>query len=195
MRRGGTIKFGGDSNTFGLGIPGNTPYGTYAAKIAKTLNDTYGSCRYINKAISGWKSGDFITVPSYWLKADADLFVLHIGTNDAANAVPVTTFKSNLNKIVDMVRSNNPDTEIILCSIARRSDAFANALDPYRAAVTEVATSKETYLCKFEDAWLQADTATYMQADGLHLNTTGHQKIHDILWTVIQQTNFVESLS
>ncbi|MED3912670.1 SGNH/GDSL hydrolase family protein [Peribacillus simplex] len=195
MRRGGIYKALGDSNTFGLGLTATAPYGTYAAKIAKSLIDNYGSCRYVNKAISGWKSADFITAPFYWSKVDADLVTLHIGTNDCANSVPVPTFKSNLIKIVDMIRSNNPNAEIILCSIARRSDALANALDPYRTAVIEVAASKETFLCKFEDAWLQADTATYMQGDGLHLNTAGHQIIHDKLWNVVQTTNFVKKLN
>ncbi|YCI79332.1 SGNH/GDSL hydrolase family protein [Bacillus sp. R1-10] len=195
MYRAGTTLFGGDSNTFGLGLTATTPYATYAAKIAKSITDNYGKCRFINKAISGWKSADFLTVPYYWTKVNADLLVINIGTNDCANSVPVATFKSNLEKTVDLARATNPDIEIILCSIARRSDAFANALDPYRAKVIDVATSKGTLLCKLEDAWLQADTATYMQADGLHLNNAGHQKIHDILWPVIQQTKLVKSLS
>ncbi|MBT2603724.1 SGNH/GDSL hydrolase family protein [Bacillus sp. ISL-53] len=195
MYRGGLYEALGDSNTFGLGLTYTTPYGTYAAKIAKSITDNYGKCRFVNKAISGWKSADFLTVPYYWSKVNADLITIHIGTNDCSNSVPVATFQSNLEKIVDLIRATNPNAEIILCSIARRSDAFANALDPYRAKVIEVANSKNTFLCKFEDAWLQADTATYMQADGLHLNPTGHQKLHDILWTVIQQTKFVESLS
>lgn len=194
MHKGGVWLGLGDSITAGSQLSASQLYGTYPAIVSKSISTTYGTLRLINKAISGWKSADFLTTPSYWNRVKADLITLHIGTNDCGNSIATATFQANLEQTVDMMRRLNPNAEIILCSISRRGDAFANSLDPYRAVVTTVATGKGTLLCRFEDAWLQTDTATYTAADLLHPNAAGQQKLADVLWPVIQQTNFVQSL-
>ncbi|PEJ48207.1 hypothetical protein CN692_24175 [Bacillus sp. AFS002410] len=194
MRSGGVYLALGDSITYGSTLATTTPYGTYAAKIRKSIADNYGDCRLINKGISGWKSGDFLTAPHYWSRIEADLVTIHIGTNDCSNSVPVATFQSNLDTVVKMLKKRNPNVEIILCSISRRADAFANSLDPFRTAVATVATNNNTLLCYFENAWTQGNTATYTAVDLLHPNTTGHQALHDVLFPIVQQTKFVQKL-
>lgn len=194
MRSGGVYLALGDSITYGSTLATTTQYGTYAAKIRKSIFDNYGKCRVINKGVSGWKSGDFLTAPHYWSKIEADLVTIHIGTNDCSNSISSATFQSNLDAIVKIIKKHNPNVEIILCSISRRGDSFANSLDPFRTAVSTVATNNNTLLCHFENAWAQADTATYTAVDLLHPNTTGHQLIHDVLFPIVQTTQFVQKL-
>jgi lysophospholipase L1-like esterase len=193
MRKGGTYLALGDSITFGSSSGSLAEYTSYPSKTAKAIRDNYGRCRLLNKAISGWKTVDFLTNQYYWSRIEADLITLHIGQNDIASSVTTADFQANLEKIVDLIKDLNPNTEIILCSISRRSDAYANNVDPYRTVVANVAASRGLKLCKFEDAWLQADTATYT-TDGLHPNAAGHSKLYDVLYPVIQTTNFVQQL-
>lgn len=194
MYKGGVYLALGDSITYGSQLSATQQNGTYADQIRKSILNNYGKCKLINKAISGWKSGDFLSVPYYWSKIEADLITLHIGTNDCSNSISTSTFQTNLETIVDMIKHMNPNAEIILCSISRRGDSYANSLDPYRTVVQTVATEKGTLLCHFENAWAQADTATYTAVDLLHPNAAGHTAIFNTLWPVIQTTNFVQNL-
>jgi lysophospholipase L1-like esterase len=194
MYKGGTALFLGDSITFGTTLLGSQQYATYVAQIQQAIYQNYGNCKVINKAISGWASGDYLVSPYYWSRMNADLIVIHIGTNDCGGGVSTSTFQTNLEKTVDILKKMNPNVEIILCSISRRGDSFASSLDPYRTVIQTVATEKSALLCRFEDAWVQTDTATYTASDLLHPNYSGHQKLFNVLWPVIQQTSFVTNL-
>lgn len=194
MRKGGTYLALGDSITWGSMVGTTAEYTTYPAKTAKYIRDNYGRCKLLNKAISGWKTADFLVNQYYWSRIEADLVTLHIGQNDIASSVSTTDFQTNLQSIVDLIKVLNPNVEIILCSLSRRSDSYANNVDPYRTVIANVATSRGTKLCKFEDAWAQADTPTYT-ADGLHPNPSGHTLLYNVLYPVIQTTTFVQNIS
>jgi lysophospholipase L1-like esterase len=195
MYKGGTYLALGDSITFGTNLTANGfPYSTYAAQIQQAVYKNYGNCKLINKAIAGNSSADLVNSVYYWGRCNPDLVSINIGTNDCGGSIATSTFQTNLETIVNLVKEMSPQAEIILCSISQRGDAYANSLDPYRAVVQTVASEKGTFLCHFENAWTPAQNATYLGADNLHPNLAGHTALFNTLYPIVQQTNFVKNL-
>ena len=196
MRKGGLYLAIGDSITWT--IPSETnPKGAnlYASRIQKAINENYSPIRHVNKGIGGAvAAGIVINLP--WLsRLNPDLITIGVGMNDCAGGVGnVTNYKNDLRTIIDKFRLRNPNVHIILCTPSRTTDANRTPyIQAFRDAMIEVATEKNTGLCRFDNAWASADDATYLP-DAVHPTSAGHQKLFDVLWTEVQKGEWLQRL-
>ena len=73
---------------------------------------------YINRGISGNKSEDVLNrLQTNVIDLKPKTVLVHVGTNDIGHAIPVETYLSNMDKIIEMLQTNLPDCNIIVNSI------------------------------------------------------------------------------
>lgn len=199
MRKGGTYLALGDSTTWTIPSESTaTGYSLYSYRACKAISENYAPIRHLNKGIGGARSthiaeriGHFITGVEF------DLVTIGLGMNDCnsgggSGQTVLSTFQANMEKIVDEIKIVRPDADIILCKIMPTNDPNRSPYrNDYNNIIQTVATAKGTLVADFSNAY--SDFATYAP-DGIHPNTVGHGLIFDILWPVIQQTNFVQRL-
>lgn len=170
----------------------------YASITSANIAKNYGEVAHRNLAYSGLTTTDWMIdryVMGYQL--EPNLVTVGFGMNDSSTSenVPLATFTSNLQVLVDHFRHQNPDVTIILCSpnTVKASATFTteSALAPYRAAMDTVAANYTSgvVVCHFENAWTQANAASYIDSSdsmGIHPGDAGHQALANLLWTTIQ---------
>lgn len=197
MRKGGLYLAIGDSVTWAA------PHVTkgdelYAHRIWRSINNNYGSVKLINKGIGGATSNDLVTNLSWATMFEPDLVTIGIGLNDSANTqVSTTVYKENLRKVIDTLRLRNKNIHIILCTPSTTTETNrVNNVGLYRTAMNEIATEKNTSICRFDNAWTTstADMNTNVNVDFLHPNATGHQKLHDLLYPIVKTGEWLKSL-
>lgn len=191
MRKGGIYLALGDSITWTMPSD-STPSGDnlYASLVWKYINENYQPIRLINKGIGGQTSTEMLQNLRWNSLIEADLITIGIGMNDSSSTVvPVNTYKSNLDSILDSLVLRSPEATIILCTPSRTTEASrVDNIESYRTAMGEVVTTRNSSkikLCQFENAWIQDDTGTYT-TDTIHPTTAGHALLAGVLETVIQ---------
>lgn len=192
MRKGGLYLAIGDSITWTLVTKGAD---LYASRITTAISSNYAPIRHINKGIGGATSTELVD-NLYWSTTfTPDLVTVGIGMNDSANqGVAVATYQTNLEKIVDALKSRNPEVHIILCKPGRTTDGTRTPyIQAYRDAMATVATNKNVSICNFDTAWTAGEDATYLQ-DGIHPNSAGHAKLYDVLWPIVQKGAWLSRL-
>lgn len=190
MHKGGLYLAVGDSTTWTVAT------NLYPTQIWKKINNDYGNIRHINKGLGGSSAYSLDKVKSMWfLSLPFDLITLCVGMNDAANdATTVSLYTTSLNSMVDAIRLARPNAEIILCAPVNTTEASRTPyIQNYRNAMQGVATSKGTLFCDFSQAYPVSAVST-ITTDGIHPNDTGHTDIANLLYPIIQTTNFVKNL-
>jgi lysophospholipase L1-like esterase len=124
-------------------------------------------------------------------KAVPTVATIYGGINDVGQSVPDATTQSNLNSMIDQLRTAGC-TRIILCNIhTMQNGASDTNYNAKRTVIQNVATSKGVVFCDFKTVTLIA--ADY-NADGLHLSETGLQKLANRLKTTLDSQGWTDIL-
>ncbi|EKE03671.1 MAG: GDSL-like protein Lipase/Acylhydrolase [uncultured bacterium] len=195
MYKGGLYLAIGDSITWCNYESGATGDDIYTWKIYNSIKSNYGSIKYINKGIGGQDSNEMVSNKFWSCTFEPHLVTVGIGMNDCANGtISTNTYKTNLETIIDTLKSHKNDVHIILCTPSRTSDAARLPyIDDYRTAMAEVAVSKNVSICHFENAFTQEEVATYT-TDGIHPNKAGHTLLYNQLWPIVQTGSWLNNL-
>lgn len=128
---GDSISTGANSSSV-LGI---APFlATWPELVANNLSRYYGATvELTNRSVGGWTSSNGVGGGSGWVKGQAvrqeglrtllstdlegyvpDLVFLGFGMNDASLGIDLNTYLNNMKDMIDVLRSVNPDCEIVL---------------------------------------------------------------------------------
>ncbi len=159
-----------------------------------SLNDGSGFYPF-HEGHSGWLAGEIDDYVDHWLALNpADIVLLHIGTNDISDNVPLTMTIQDIDNILDKIFSKNSQTKILLCSLIPRWEYWIDRplrTDQLNAKIYALYTEKLTlgYNIYFVDQaeafyanekWQQE----YMD-DYVHPNDTGYhimaETFHNVL--------------
>jgi lysophospholipase L1-like esterase len=191
VHKGGLYLAVGDSTTWTIAS------NLYPTQIWKKINKDYGNIQYINKGIGGSSAYSLDKIKNMWfLSLPFDLITICVGMNDAANdATTVSLYETSLNNMVDAIKLARPNAEIILCAPNNTTDATRTPyIANYRAKMQQVATAKGTLFCDFSQAFTSGEVPSHT-SDGIHPNDTGATDIANLLYPIIQTTNFVKKLN
>ncbi|SDC70379.1 Lysophospholipase L1 [Paenibacillus sp. UNCCL117] len=194
MRRGGRYLAVGSSSTYNTVTDGSK---LYPKIIAERIREQYGAIKYDNIGWSGAKASDASkSLETFGIYNEVDLITINIGANDAYANAPAADVKPHMVRIVKAFKSRNPKAHIILCNPHTLTPAANETrLVAYRTMFGEVASETGIDLCHFEQAWTPAEAAgTNLNADNLHMNDTGHAKVAEILWTVVQTGEWLKKI-
>lgn len=190
MRKGGVYLAMGDSITWTIATE------VYPTKVFKSINKTHSPISHVNKGIGGSTTDEWMSILGMMiLNIPFDLVTIGLGMNDCADDdIGVTVYGDNLASMIDTIRKYRPEAEIVLCAPSSTTDAARQPyIQSYRDKMRDIATQKGTFFCDFSQAFTIEQVGTY-SADGIHPDEAGHQLIYNVLWPVVQQTNFVKSL-
>ena len=169
----GTIVAVGDSLTEGLGLAEEF---AYPAVLEEKLRGRGYPYQVINAGISGETSSGTLSRIKWVLTLKPDIVILVIGANDGFRGLDPDLIKTNIQKIIRMLKEENVIVVLGAMQIVQNlgkdyTTAFANIYP-------EVARSADVILASFFLDGVAANPELN-QADGIHPKAEGYQVIVD----------------
>lgn len=176
-----TILFYGDSLTAGYGL---SPEEAFPALIENKIKQQGKSCKVINGGLSGETSAGGLSRIDWMLRQPIDIFILELGANDGLRGLPLEQTRSNLQGIIDKVKSKNPDVKIVVAGMLVPPNMGKEYADEFKQVYPELAKKNKATLIPF----LLKDVGGIEKLnlpDGIHPNSEGHKIVADNIWKVI----------
>lgn len=177
------ILFFGNSLTAGMGLDPNEAFPAVIQQRLDSLNLPY---TVVNAGLSGETTAAGKNRINWVLNQKVDVFVLELGANDGLRGIPLEETRSNLQTIIDKVRSKNPDTKIVLAGMQIPPNMGQEYTSEFREIFPDLAAKNNAALIPFllEDV---AGIPTLNQADGIHPTIEGQKIVaHQNVWPVLE---------
>lgn len=147
-----------------------------------SVTDVRRSWPFLLAAAKGFRCinmgfGGRLTVPGDGTAAanlSPDLITVLLGTNDFLNQIAVATYKSNLKQLLTNIHAVDPNVPVYISApiptTQTRTIPFSDYTPVAGACISELGYSQLTGVA---NSALITNTATQLQADGVHPNDTG----------------------
>ena len=177
-----TVLFYGDSLTAGYGL--NDPTETaFPALIQDKLNEAGQPYHVVNAGLSGETSSGGLRRIDWVLRQPVDIFVLELGANDGLRGLPLDLLESNLQKILDRVRTKNPDVKLVVAGM-QMPTSMGGYADDFAEIFPRLAEANNAALIPFLLEGV-GGVAEFNQSDAIHPNPAGHKLIAETVWTYL----------
>lgn len=172
----------GDSITAGYGLAEEQ---AYPALIQNKIDSLGLNHTVINAGLSGETTAGGARRVDWILQQEVDIFLLGLGGNDGLRGIDPSNTKENLITIIEKVRENDPDIDVILAGMEAPPNLGQQYTSEFRSVFSEVASEKDVMFMPFllEDV---AGIEELNQPDGIHPTAEGQQIIADHIWTYIE---------
>lgn len=178
-----TILFFGNSLTAGMGLEVEQ---AFPALIQARLDSISSGFKVINAGLSGETTASGKNRLSWVLKQPVDVFVLELGANDGLRGIPLNETRSNLQEMIDVVRSHNPEVKILLAGMQIPPNMGQDYTNEFRNIFPELAQKNGVELIPF----LLKDVAgipDLNQEDGIHPTAEGQYILANNVWEVLKK--------
>ncbi len=177
-----TIVFFGNSLTAGYGLE---PDQAFPALIQERIDSLGLPYKAVNAGLSGETSAGGRSRIDWLLKQPIDVFVLELGANDGLRGIDPASTYDNLGTIIDKVREQNPEAEIILAGMQMPPSMGQRYTQEFEQVFTRLAKDKDVALIPFLLEGVAGDRALN-QGDGIHPTIEGQKILADNVWTVLE---------
>lgn len=176
-----TILFFGNSLTAGYGLE---PDQAFPALIQERVDSLGLPYKVINAGVSGETTAGGKSRIDWLLKQPIDVFVLELGANDGLRGINLEESYSNLQTIIEKVRSKYPDVEIVLAGMQIPPNMGQDYANEFREMYTRLAEEENVALIPFllEDV---AGIPKLNQDDGIHPTEEGQKIVAENVWEVL----------
>ena len=178
-----TIVFFGDSLTAGLGLA-DPDTQSYPAQIQRKIDAEHLAWRVVNAGLSGETSAGGLRRIDWVLRQRLDAFVLELGANDGLRGTATEVTRSNLQAIIDRVRSKYPSAKIILAGMRMPQNMGSDYAEAFRAIYPALAQKNRILLIPFLLDGV-AGRPELNQYDGVHPTPSGAAIIADEVWKLV----------
>ncbi len=123
---------------------------------------TNGKITVVRSGVSGSRMGetvarmdtDFMGTANGRLPKKADLFIIHLGVNDAGD---LSTYKRNMRTLVEKMMATQPETDIILMTPTSTGEGKSEGspLDDYSEAMKALAAEKGLAVIDVHEEWMK----------------------------------------
>lgn len=176
----GKIVTFGASITEGFGV--NDGEG-YVDILQQKLNTDGYKYEIINQGISGHTTTQGLARIDKVLAAEPEIVILALGGNDFLQGVPLVTVEQNLREIVTQIKTTKADV-LLVGVTAPPTRGLRYTLDS-KKVFERVAKDFDLPLMPNYLKGLVLDQR-YMLPDGIHPNPTGHQKLAENMWPILE---------
>ena len=173
----------GTSLTAGLGLA--DPDEAYPALIQRKVDSLGLNYRVVNAGVSGETSAGALQSIGWLMRGPADVVVIETGANDGLRGLSVESLRSNIQGIIDTVRSKHPGARLVLTGMEAPPNLGSRYTAEFRSVYPELARSNNASLVPFLLAGV-AGVDSLNQSDGIHPNTRGARIVADNVWTVLR---------
>lgn len=176
------ILFFGNSLTAGYGLDISEAFPALIANRLDSLNLNY---EVVNAGNSGETTSGGLNRVEWILKQHVDIFVLELGANDGLRGIPLSETRKNLQSIIDIVKSKNPDTEIILAGMQLPPNMGPEYTTGFKRIFPDLAEANNIQLVPFLLEGV-GGVSSLNQGDGIHPTAEGHKILADNVWEVLK---------
>ena len=176
------VLFMGTSLTAGRGLPLEQSFPMIVADSLAAHGLPY---RVVNAGVSGETSSGALRRMDWVLSQPVEILVLETGANDMLRGGSPEALEDNLQAIVDRVRSERPETAIILAGMRAMPNLGAAYVADFEEVYPRVAQRNDLTLIPFLLDGV-AGNAEMNLADGIHPNPEGqHLVAANVLETLV----------
>jgi acyl-CoA thioesterase-1 len=179
-----TIVFFGDSLTAGYGLDAPERE-AYPALIQQRIEAAHLPYRVVNVGLSGETSAGGVRRIDWILRQPVDVFVLALGGNDGLRGIDPAVTRTNLQGIIDRVRTKYPQAKIVLAGMQMPVSMGEHYTSAFRELYPALASENHLALVPFLLAGVGA-MPELNQPDLIHPNARGQVKLADNVWAVLQ---------
>jgi len=170
----------GDSLTAGLGLPIEESFPAILQRRIEELGYAY---EVVNMGVSGDTSAGGLSRLDWALDGDVRVLVLALGGNDALRGLSPADMAANLGTIIDRARARG--VTVLLCGMEAPPNFGASYTQQFRATYRQLVRDKHVAFVPFLLEGVAGDPALN-QADGIHPNAAGAQRMADVVWKQLQ---------
>lgn len=170
----------GDSLAAGLGLPIEESYPAILQRRIEELGYAY---EVVNMGVSGDTSAGGLSRLDWALDGDVRVLVVALGGNDGLRGLSPADMAANLGAIIDRARDRG--VTVLLCGMEAPPNFGASYTMQFRAAYRQVARDKRVAFVPFLLEGV-AGVPALNQADGIHPNAAGAQRVADVVWKQLQ---------
>jgi acyl-CoA thioesterase-1 len=170
----------GDSLTAGLGLPMEESFPAILQRRIEELGYAY---EVVGMGVSGDTSAGGLSRLDWALDGDVRVLVLALGANDGLRGLSPADMAANLGAIIDRARDRG--VTVLLCGMEAPPNLGASYTMQFRAAYRQLARDKRVAFVPFLLQGVAGDPALN-QADGIHPNAAGAQRVADLVWKQLQ---------
>ena len=177
-----TILVLGDSLSEGFQLKSSE---AYPLLLADKLRAAGFDFRVTNASASGGTTeGGLQRLPSH-LKRKIDIFILELGINDAFRGVPVDQIQSNLQEIIDDVKTRNPSVRVVIAGMQLPNYGADDYVSAFGEMFNRLATKNGAALVPYLLDGVAGNPSLNLP-DGIHPNAAGQKILAENVWRVLE---------
>jgi len=176
------IVFFGNSLTAAYQL---SPEQGFVAIIQRRIDSLQLPYRCVNAGISGETTADGKSRVGWVLRQPVDIFVLELGGNDALRGLPIGQSRENLGAIVDSVRLQYPNCQLVIAGMLAPPNLGATYTRAFQSMYSDLAQRNRAALIPFllENV---GGMPTLNLEDGIHPNIAGQKIVAENVWRILQ---------
>ena len=177
-----TILVLGDSLSEGFQLKSSE---AYPLLLADKLRAAGLDFQVTNASASGGTTeGGRQRLPSH-LKRKIDIFILELGINDAFRGVPVDQIQSNLQEIIDNVKTRNPSVRVVIAGMQLPNYGADDYVSAFGEMFNKLATKNRAELVPYLLDGVAGNPSLNLP-DGIHPNAAGQKILAENVWRVLE---------
>ncbi len=175
------ILFFGNSLTAGYQLEASE---AFPAVIQQKIDSLGYDYQVVNAGLSGDTTASGKSRLDWVLKQDVDVFVLELGANDGLRGIPLAETRTNLQEIIDAVKTKNPETKIILAGMQIPPNMGQDYTAEFRNIFIELSKANAVPLIPFLLEGVAGIPELNLQ-DGIHPTAEGYKIVANNVWAVL----------
>ena len=177
-----TILVLGDSLSEGFQLKSSE---AYPLLLADKLRAAGLDFQVTNASASGGTTeGGRQRLPSH-LKRKIDIFILELGINDAFRGVPVDQIQSNLQEIIDNVKTRNPSVRVVIAGMQLPNYGADSYVSAFGEMFNKLATKNRAAMVPYLLDGVAGNPSLNLP-DGIHPNAAGQKILAENIWRVLE---------
>ncbi len=177
------ILFFGNSLTAGYGLDTEE---AFPALIQNRLDSLELNYITINSGLSGETTSGGLNRLQWVLTQKVDIFVLELGANDGLRGVPLDETRKNLQAMIDLVKSKNPETKIVLAGMEIPPNMGQAYTSEFKTIFPELAEANDVSLIPFLLEGVAGNPELNLE-DGIHPTAEGQKIVMENVWEIIEE--------
>lgn len=139
----------------------------------------------VNSSQSGGTTGGGLARLPAQLKRRIDIFILELGINDMFRGFSVGEIEQNLQKIIDRVRTANPNVQVVIAGMQLPDHGAEGFIRDFGQMYVDLAEKNHAALIPYLLQGVGGNPALNLD-DHIHPNAAGHKILAQSVWTVLE---------
>lgn len=172
----------GNSLTAGYGLAKEE---SWPMIIQDKLNNEAYDYEVLQSGLSGETSAGGVSRIKWVMKKPVDIFILELGPNDGLRGLPLEQTKINLQRIIDYVKSKNPEVKILIAGMKVPPNMGPEYSEKFDVLFKELAEKNQSGLIPFFLDGVAGNPSLNL-SDGIHPNAEGQKIVAQTVWNYLK---------